>query len=133
MPIFRIAVLVAGLCLSAAWAHDNGQWENSDPAVKLWFKGLMQPDNPGASCCGEADAYWADDVVVVDGKTFAIITDTRDDKALGRPHIAVGTRVLVPDHKLKWDRGNPTGHNVLFVGSWNAEHLVYCFVQGSGT
>ena len=89
----------------------------------------MQPDNPVASCCGEADAYWADEVHVRDGKTFAVITDDRDDAPLRRPHIAPGTEIEIPSHKLKWDRGNPTGHNLLFV---TPTGYVFCFVQGSG-
>jgi hypothetical protein len=32
------------------------------------------------SCCGEADAYWADEIHVRDGKTFATITDDRPDE-----------------------------------------------------
>lgn len=28
-----------------------------------------QPDAPNASCCDEADAYWADEIHVMDGKT----------------------------------------------------------------
>jgi len=38
----------------------------------------------------------------------AIITDTRDDKSLGRTrHIEAGTRVAVPNSTIKWDSGNP--------------------------
>ncbi len=57
---------------------------------------LMQPDTVrngyGQSCCGQADAYWADDVHVATGHngekyTIARITDTRDDGNLaGRQH-----------------------------------------------
>jgi hypothetical protein len=89
----------------------------------------MRPDAPSASCCGEADAYWADEVHVKEGKTYATITDDRSDEALGRPHIDVGTVIEVPPEKLKWDRANPTGHGVLFVSrGLNA----WCFVQNSG-
>ncbi len=80
-------------------ARDLGQWGNSDPAVREWYRGLMQPDNPAASCCGESDAYWADEVHVRDGKTFAKITDDRDDGPLHRPHVDVGTEVEIPNHK----------------------------------
>ena len=54
---------------SAALAHDKGQWGNTDPLIRDWHQSLMQPDNPNASCCGEADAYWADEIHVRDGKT----------------------------------------------------------------
>lgn len=114
----------------AALARDNGQWEKSDPRVKEWFQTLMQPDNPKVSCCGEADAYWADEIHVRDGKTYVTITDDRPDEPLGRPHIPVGTEIEVPNHKLKWDQGNPTGHNVLFVSTAG---YAFCYVMGSGS
>lgn len=126
--ILIIALTVLGL--STAIARDLGQWENSDPVTREWFKTLMQPDNPDASCCGESDAYWADEVHVKDGKTYATITDDRPDLPLKRPHVAVGTVIEVPDHKLKFDRGNPTGHNIIFILS--GYHMVLCFVQGTG-
>jgi len=55
-------------------ARDMGQWETVDPQIRQWYQALMQPDVPNASCCGEADAYWADEIHVRDGKTYAIVT-----------------------------------------------------------
>ena len=49
-----------GCLMSVANARDLGQWELVNPEVREWYQALMQPDNPAASCCGEADAYWAD-------------------------------------------------------------------------
>ncbi len=49
-----------GCVMCAAHARDYGQWESVNPAIREWYEALMQPDNPSASCCGEADAYWAD-------------------------------------------------------------------------
>ncbi len=122
-----VILLIAGA--TAVHARDLGQWENSDPVKREWYKSLMRPDAPTSSCCGEADAYWADEVHVRDGKTYATITDDRDDAALGRPHVPVGTEIEIPSEKLKWDRGNPTGHNVLFLSSYR---YPFCFVQGGG-
>jgi hypothetical protein len=123
---FAAPLLVLSL---PAPARDLGQWENSDPNVRAWFRSLMRPDMPTASCCGEADGYWADEVHVRDGKVFATITDDRDDGPLKRPHVPVGTEIEVPPNKLKWDRGNPTGHNIIFLTTYR---FVFCFVQGSG-
>lgn len=117
------------LLVGRAWPHDSGQWEGADPAIREWYRGLMRPDAPHASCCDLSDAYYADIVHVRNGKTFAVVTDDRDDAPLGRPHIDVGTEIEVPNDKLKWDRGNPTGHNVLFVSKGL---FAWCFVQGSG-
>ena len=55
---------VGGLRIGNVKARDLGQWEAGDPAVKEWYQSLMQPENPAAPCCGEADAYWADEVHV---------------------------------------------------------------------
>lgn len=125
--------LLFALCLtllsSSSFARDNGQWETADPKVREWYQGLMRPDAPQNSCCGEADAYWCDDISVRKGKTYCKITDDRPDAPLGRPHIAMGTEFEIPDVKLKYDRGNPTGHAILFVNSYG---YVWCFVQGTG-
>jgi hypothetical protein len=120
--------------LLPVFARDNGQWENSDLAIYYWFQGLMRPDYPRSPCCGEADAYWADGVDVKDGQVIAIITDTRLDEPLGRDHVPVGTRIVVPPEKLKWDSGNPTGHFVIFLGSdrTGSDRTVYCYVTGTG-
>lgn len=126
---FVLWVVASYVVPTPAKARDLGQWENSDPRVRQWFETLMQPDNPGVRCCGEADAYWADKIEVKDGKVYAIITDTRPDGPLLRPHVPPGTRIEVPPHKLKWDRGNPTGHTVIFL---NASGQVLCFVQATG-
>lgn len=125
--VILIALILAIYTISLALARDNGQWEQSDPAISAWYRSLMRPDNPNIPCCSFADAYYADKIVVRGDKTFAVITDDRPDEPLGRPHIPAGTEFEIPANKLKWDRGNPTGHNVLFVGAGG----VYCFVQGA--
>ena len=119
-----LAILIMALGIHFARARDLGQWQDSP--VKEWFQTLMMPDIPTAPCCGEADAYWADEIHVKDGKTFATITDDRDDAPLMRPHVDIGTVVEIPPHKIKFDRGNPTGHGIVFLSRGG---FVYCFVQ----
>lgn len=122
-------VMLCGLLVGMAFARDLGQWNGADPEIREWYRGLMQPDNPTVSCCGEADAYWCDELHVKDGKTFCNITDDRADEPLRRVHVPTGTEIEIPDHKLKWDRGNPTGHSIVFLSSGGA---VFCFVQSGG-
>lgn len=123
-----VILLIAGLMYLASinfvQAHDH-----NNPELDGWYKSLMQPDNPSIPCCGKADAYWCDQINVENGVTFCTITDDRPDEPLGRPHIPVGTKIEIPNHKLKWDRGNPTGHAVVFV---TRSLIVHCFVQGTG-
>jgi hypothetical protein len=130
----KISLIIFGMVafLGNANARDLGQWENSDPVIREWFRSLMRPDHPKEPCCGEADGYYADEVHVRNGKTFATITDDRPDKPLGRPHIDIGTEIEIPDIKLKWDRSNPTGHTLVFLGGGAYGRYVFCFVQGSG-
>lgn len=127
------------LMMPSAHGRDLGQWGaiNNDPETRQWYQSLMQPDSPHASCCGEADAYWADEVHVRDGKTFATITDDRPDEPRMRPHIDIGTEFEVPDQKLKWGardldptpQRNPTGHGVIFL---SRSGFVYCYVAPGG-
>lgn len=129
----RTAIIIAAamLCLPAS-ARQNDEWEATAPEVRQWYRGLMQPDNPNISCCGEADAYHADSFEIDGDKYVAIITDTRDVK--DRPTIKPGTKIVVPNNKLKYDQGNPTGHGVIFV-KWDDEtesFTVYCFVVPGG-
>lgn len=59
--IIRAAILTALVFASqGAIARDDGRWEDSDPGIRAWFESLRQPDNPAISCCGDADAYFAD-------------------------------------------------------------------------
>jgi len=126
------AALVMTLCARSSYARDDGHWaERVGPQIAEWMASLLQPDTVknggGYSCCGEADAYWADDVHVATGHngekfTIARITDTRDDASLaGRPHEKLGTEYVIPPNKIvgfeQRLRGNPTGHAVIFLAA----------------
>ncbi len=126
--VCSLVALVA--LLSVAFARDVGQWTNVDPKIHEWYQHLTRPDMPGSICCTEADAYWADEVHVRNGKMYVVVTDDRDDGPLHRPHIPNGTEIEVPPEKLKYDEGNPTGHGVLFVST---SGFTWCYVMGSGT
>ncbi len=126
-----VAALVVVLFSVKVSARDLGQWNMSPPEVRSWYQGLMQPDNPAVSCCGESDAYWADSFDVVDGKYVAIITDDRPDEPLRRKHIDIGTRIPIPNHKLvdATKQQNPTGHGIVFLSRGD---YVYCYVAPGG-
>ena len=123
----RIFFLLLLLC-APALARDLGQWDRADPVVQ-WYQNLMQPDNPAASCCGEADAYWADSFEVDGNSYVAIVTDPRPDEPLRRKHIAIGTRIAIPNHKIKWNEGNPTGHGIVFLSKGD---YVYYYLPPGG-
>ena len=128
-----IAVMILYVVLMAvqhADARDAGQWENVDPAQSAWFRRQMQPDNPTVSCCGPADGYEADEFVMDGEQYFAIITDTREDGPLMRPHIPAGTRIYIPPTKIKRDNSDPniTGHGIVFIG---VSGQVFCYFAPS--
>jgi hypothetical protein len=123
------ALIIFLYSVKLAPARDLGQWTNSDPTIHEWYRTLERPDAPGSICCTEADAYWADEVHVRDGKTYAVVTDDRPDEPLGRPHVPSGTEFEVPPEKLKWDKSNPTGHGILFVST---SGYTWCYVQAAG-
>jgi hypothetical protein len=108
--------------IAPAAARDNGQWADQPAAVRQWFQSLMQPDNPAVSCCGEADAFEADTFEVEGDHYVAIITD-------GKGKLPAGTRIPVPNAKMKWDAGNPTGHGIVFIGTTGQ---LYCYVAPGG-
>lgn len=115
-------VLLALAGLSRAHARDNGQWDAISPTTREWFLHLMQPDQPGVSCCGEADAVEADEWRVLRDHVEATVTN-------GRGYVPDGTVVIVPLAKMKRDAGNPTGHSILFL---SVNRQPYCFVVGAG-
>ena len=85
------------LLTGTALARDNGQWNDQPINIRQWFQSLMQPDNPYMSCCGEADAFEADTFEVDGDHYVAVVTD-------GKGVIPSGTRINVPNQKMKWDR-----------------------------
>lgn len=131
LVVAALVLLFAVLLSHGAHARDLGQWQDGE--VTTWYRKLMQPDHPTVPCCGEADAYWCDIIHVRDKRTFCTITDDRPDEPRGRNHIPLGTEIEIPNEKLKFDEGNPTGHAVLFAKAYlSGGYLVFCFVQGTG-
>jgi len=142
-----VSVVLVGVLLLLAVTTKVQARDFSDPSLTpqqqleryQWFSRQKMPDNPGMSCCGEGDAYYADSVFR-DGKDdYAVITDDRPDGPLGRPHIKPGTRIAIPPHKYKDTRAdpNPTAHTIIFVrwydedpdyGNWG----VLCYLPYGG-
>jgi hypothetical protein len=120
--MLRIVIVMLVAASVPALARNNGQWEHQPASIRQWFQKLMQPDNPRASCCGESDAYEADSFEVEGDHYVAIITD-------GKGVFAAGTKIPIPNQKMKWDEGNPTGHGIIFIGT---QGQVFCYVTQGG-
>lgn len=143
------ALIIVSLVLSFenTLGRDNGQWPDSD--TSQWYRALMQPDVPTASCCGPSDAYYCENLhtkMIINNDTqkfephnFCTIDDDRDDKVMDRPHIDNGTEIEIPDNKLKWGdldpqrfvkmERNPTGHGIVFL---SRAGYVFCYVESGG-
>src|SRR5258708_23050310 len=105
-----VTSVVVAIGIVAAKARDDGQWADVPENVRQWFESLKQPDHPRQSCCGEADAFEADSFEVEGDHYVAIITGHRAVST-----IPLGTRIPVPNHKMKHDAANPTCHGTLFI------------------
>lgn len=131
MAILAACVIAAVMILATrAQGREGPQWAQNDPETSAWYTRQMQPDG-GISCCGPADAYWADEIEVKNGQLYAIITDARADAPLGRAHVPVGTRVEIPAHKFNDPRKdpNPTIHGIVFM---NTSREVFCYFNLPG-
>jgi hypothetical protein len=135
MRLLLIVVVLHLAMIDAAYARNLGQWDlkenETTPEERLWYQTVKQPDYPTTSCCGEADAYEANLFEMQGDQYVAIITDTRPDKPRKRVHRPVGTKIVVPNQKVKKDQPNPLGRGVIFLHPESSH--VYCyFPPGAG-
>lgn len=140
VPFITLALgFLAILLIMVSLAHARSDF--AAPDMSEYYESLKQPDN-GYSCCGEGDAYFADEteecpVVGDECVLVAIITDTRPNKivlknglTIYRRAVPVGTRVPVPRAKVRRHPiPNPTDHNVIFL---NAANGAICWEPVSG-
>lgn len=149
---FTFFVLLVALWGMAAHAGDGWQGRPSVCAnipsgpradrCHYWVQTVQRPDLPGASCCGEADAYIADDFEVVNGELFMIITSDYPPPAgysdeEGNPvtpppntfHASKGMRIKIPPEKMvtRPEHTNRSPHGVIFMSSSGA---VFCAILG---
>lgn len=97
-------------------------------SCSAWISGVKQPHSK-STCCGEADAYIADEWEQgEDGGWVAIIT--MDYPAVGTvPAVPKGTRFPIPAERMDDEhQGNPTGHGVVFITRTSDEKWnILCF------
>lgn len=109
-----LAIGVALFALSA-FAQDKpaGSWWD-DPRVR--------------SCCGVADAVYADQwTILADGSVMATVTGGSQQVASWVQSV-IGKTYHVPADKVIDVPGNPTGRALLFVHP--TTHGLYCFAPG---
>ena len=141
-------LLLVGFALCAGTSlpvQSRDGWEGRplvcDPAVMQngprlqlcqdWIATVKQPDTR-ISCCGDGDAFMADDFQVgPHGEYYAVITGDYPKEQSTYPDtpkpITRGSKILIPPNKLnraQEDGGNPSGHGVVFIGR-SGEVLCY--------
>jgi hypothetical protein len=110
----RFAQIALLACLpmlaGAAFAFDNGQYENVPADIRAWFKGVMAPN--GVPCCDIADGH-----------------RTEYDFREGAYWVPIeGQWMQVPAHAIIRDRGNPVGEAVVWYVHHRGSIIISCFV-----
>ncbi len=129
--LWLLSLVLCGVAAGPVQSRDGWQGRAlvCDPSVisdgarlalcQQWISTVKQPDTR-VSCCGDGDAYIADDFETRDGKFYAIITGEYAANADAGQPIRKGTKILIPTNKLnraREDGGNPSGHGVVFLSA----------------
>jgi hypothetical protein len=128
-------VLAFLLAVNYAGARPSGQWALASPEKQAFFKEAKSSNK--VSCCGEADAYEADDFDTDPaGNLYAILTCNDPENCepvAGKVPRQPGTRVQIPPERiLGRDPPNRTGHGWVFIAPTEDEH-VYCYSFPGGS
>lgn len=144
MKRFALGLLCAAISFAPAHARDGSQWAQASPERKQFFKEAKQPDDhvpPPASCCGDADAYEADDFETdAAGNLVAIITcndpenckqtapydDGEGGTVTAPPRRPAGSRFVISPAKIlrPHEPENHTGHGWVFISDGGS---IYCY------
>lgn len=143
-----LAIILA-MIATAAYATDGYQGRPSVcgniPAgprlirCQEWVSTVQRPDVPGASCCGTADAFLADDFERgPNGELIAIITadypdvtstDQEGNTVTAPSPFHRGTKIVIPPDRVivRPEDANRSGHGVVYLRPSNGEVLCYSF------
>ena len=92
------------------------------PLHEKFYSTWHMPDQPGVSCCNNADCY-PTEIQYVNGNIFA---KRRED----------GKFIPIPPEKVERNRDNPDGRNHLCAPppiGFGSSDTVYCFALGGAT
>lgn len=129
MRFLLIALTALAIFAPTAHAFDNGQYENVDPNVRAWFKGVRSPH--GVPCCDIGDGHPTQE-------------DWRSDGSYWIPNPALygpdgqymgdkTTWIQVPPEAVVNNAGNPTGSAIVwYVPQGPGSIYIRCFVAGGG-
>lgn len=137
------AIPIAGTDAATEDSHAITKYNQPDS----YAAGADEGSGP-TNCCGEADAYWADEYETGPDGYIAIVTDPRNDdqfrdgKGHPRHHVPIGTRVEVPARKVITfppQEPNNTGHGWVWLSAYEDEvtgkvtgYNVICYLAPAG-
>jgi hypothetical protein len=104
-------VLAASAALtSAAFAFDNGQYNDVPPDIRAWFRNVLAPN--GVPCCDISDGH-----------------RTEYDVRNGAYWVPIdGEWMLVPERAIIRNAGNPVGEAVVWYVHHRGGIIISCFV-----
>src|SRR5262245_9033649 len=106
MPVAFSACMIA--LASAAFAFDNGQYNDVPADIRAWFKGGMAPN--GVPCCDISDGHRTD-----------------YDVRAGAYWVPIeGQWMEVPERAVIRDRGNPVGQAVVWYVRHRGTIIISC-------
>jgi hypothetical protein len=122
-------VIVRGLLIAilaaipiAASAFDNGQYENIDPNIRSWFRGVKSHN--GVPCCSMADGHPTDFKVDEGGHYFVPIS--------GIPNGPDPVWIVVPPEAVITSQGNPNDTAIVWYVRQETGIFIRCFVPVGG-
>lgn len=115
--VVLVGTAVLAVLMGTAAAMDSGQFENVDPSVRSWFKGVRSPH--GVPCCDIADGHRTQERREADTNRYWAVVE--------------GEWREVPPEAVVYNVGNPTGDAVVWYVRQSPD-VVYirCFVPGAG-
>ena len=118
--VFLIAWMLVAAAAIKALARDNGQYGNTNPAVREWIKGLK--DKSGQGCCEAADGHPAEYEWDIANNRYMV--------RIEGDWYAVSAEAVI-------DGPNKLGYaTVWYWSSWELDgkkiHHIRCFLPGPG-
>jgi len=138
LPLLALGCLVGGSVYARDGYGERPSVCDMPPSLRQeichqWVSTVLRPDTR-TSCCGEGDAYIADDFDLVNGQLYAIISldypnIIYQDDSDATPPLAIhkGTRILIPSNKLNTlpEDANRSPHGVVFLNPGDGSVLCY--------
>jgi hypothetical protein len=109
--------------------------------IEAMFCGMGGVSTYHVNCCGQGDAYEADDFKVVDGVAYAVLTcnDPEDCREIvGKVPRSPGSMFKIPVAKtlVNHDPVNDTGHGWIWIAPGatdeNDDPIIYCWAAPPG-